>query len=109
MKTVNVPVKSNKEDLGSVNVNEFETLEEAVVFFQKEAGEGAAEGAGAIEALKLLNAQYKAGVTNAYRVSKTRTASPITLLKAKLKTADKSMQEKFAAFLESVGLPSDLD
>jgi hypothetical protein len=112
MKLVSVSVKSNKEDLGNVDVQTFDNIQEAVDFFQAEIVKSDPEAkadAGAVAALALINSQYKANVTNAYRVSKTRTTSPITALREKIKTADKSTKDKIAAFLESLDLPSNLE
>jgi hypothetical protein len=109
MKIVETEVNSNKVLLGKVNVEEFETIQEAADFFQKEAGKDASESAGASEILKMVNAQYKANVTNAFRVANTRTEKPMTALRNKIKTGDAATKMKIAAFLESLGLPSNLD
>jgi len=109
MKIVETEVNSNKVLLGKVNVENFETIQEAVDFFQKDAGEGAGDGAGAKEALKLINAQYNAKVTNAFRVANTKTEKPLTALRNKIKTGDAATKMKIAAFLESLNLPSNLD
>src|SRR5512139_720588 len=105
MKKLEVEVKSNKENLGSVDVEQFENIQEAIDFFQKEAGAEAKPDAGTVAALALINAQYKANVTNAYRVSKTRTVTPMTALKDKI-SKDPEARKKFEALLASFDIPA---
>jgi hypothetical protein len=105
MKIVETEVKSNKENLGIVPVETFDTYDEACSFFSKDAPEGKS---GADIALGMINAQHKANVTNAFRVSKTRGVSPMTALKEKVKS-DPGAKAQLEALLAALGLPSKLD
>ena len=114
MKTVEVGVRSNKEDLGSVNVEQFDSLAEAADFYQAEAVKSqteekpAADNAGELRALELINQQHKANVTNAYRASKTRSQSPITILRNAL-ASKPELKNDLEALLKAHDLPTNLD
>jgi hypothetical protein len=107
MKKVEIEVKSNKENLGNVDVEQFESIEEAVAFLAKDANAEKGE-TGESVALGLINSQYKANVTNAFRVSKTRGVSPMTALREKIKS-DPNAKAQLEALLVALNLPSKLD
>jgi hypothetical protein len=104
MKSTEITVKSNKEDLGNVDVEVFESYAEAVEFFGKEPPEGKT---GSDVVLAMINAQHKADVTNAFRVSKTRGVKPMTALREKVKS-DPAAKAKLEELLAALGLPSNL-
>lgn len=111
----NVEVKSKDTTVGTVNVQKFETLQEAVDFFQAEEIEEAKSAKrepnpnyGVTETLSLINSQHRANVTNAERVAKTRGVSPMKALRDKIK-ADPNAKAKLEALLLSLDLPANLN
>ena len=106
MKQTTVEVRSNKVKLGEIDVPTFESLTEAVAFFQKEAGAEAKEDAGEQAALALLNSQYKSNLSNAFRVSKTRTKSSISLLREAAKS-NPNAKAKIQDLLKDLGYDVD--
>jgi hypothetical protein len=114
MKTQNVEVTSKDTTLGTINVEEFEAVAEAVDFFQKQADAEAKESkrepkadAGNIKVLGLINSQHRANITNAERVRLTRGVSPMKALRDKVKS-DPNAKAQLEALLLSLGLPSNL-
>lgn len=110
MKTINVEVSSKDTVLGTINVQEFESIAEAVSFFDaaiKATGEKTDE-TGEIKALGLINSQHRANVTNGERVRLTRGVSPMKALRDKVKT-DPAARAALEQLLLSLGLPAKLD
>jgi hypothetical protein len=115
MKLLNVSVKSKDTDLGNCNVQEFETVAEAVEFFQAQEVSAAAEqkrdakdGFGTTRVLDLINSQHRANICNAFRVSKTRGENPITALKAAMKD-NPDVKNSLMALLSQYGITGKLD
>jgi hypothetical protein len=110
MKILNVEVKSKDQVLGTINVQEFDDLEEAVSFFvaaETEGDDAAKSSAGYKKALGLINAQHRANVTNAERVRLTRGVSPITALRDAIKT-NPAIKASLEALLAQYNLPTNL-
>jgi len=115
MKTINVEVSSKDTVLGTINVEEFESYNEAVEFFQAQEVKDAAEGKreaesdfGSKKALGLINSQHRANVTNGERVRLTRGVSPIKALRDKIKS-DPQAKAALEALLLQFNLPAKLD
>ncbi len=103
MKTINVEVSSKDTVLGTINVEEFESVSEAVQYFEsKEAGKGEEK------ALGLINSQHRANVTNGERVRLTRGVSPMKALRDKIKS-DPAAKAALEALLLQFNLPAKLD
>ena len=88
MKTINVEVSSKDTVLGTINVQEFESIEEAVKFFDEQLEDK--EKTGTEKVLTLINSQHRANVTNAERVRLTRGVSPMKALREKVKSDPKA-------------------
>jgi len=115
MEVLNVEVKSKGQVLGTVNVEEFASVDEAIAFFQKEEEESAAKAerspnpnVGGSSVLQLINSQHRANITNSERTRLGRGPNPVKMLRDRLKK-DPGVAQKFQEFLASIGLPSDLD
>ena len=83
MKTVTLAVNSGGMSVGTADVEVFESVEEAIAFFDTED-----------DVLKLINDQHKANVLNKARTSATKNAVKNAMAEAKAKV--KAMEELVA-------------
>lgn len=89
MKTVEVEVRSMKKVLGSVKVEQCESLEEAIKASSK------------ATVLSIYNKAVAAKVTNDYRTEKTKTSSPLAQLAKAMKT-NPDVKAQIASILENL-------
>lgn len=115
MKVENVSVKSKDVDLGTCNVEVFESYDEAVSYFEAKEAAAAAEqkrepkaGYGKERVMELMNSQHRANICNAFRVAKTRGENPITALKNAMKD-NPQLKESLSALLAQYGLPGNIN
>lgn len=92
MQTETVEVKSKGEIVDTIEISQFDSIDEAL---QELGGEE--------KVLELVNRQYKSDLTNAARSAKTRSASPLTVLKRKAE-ADPAARDKINAVLAELGI-----
>jgi hypothetical protein len=108
MKINSTEVKSDNKLLATIDVEEFESIQESVDFYNTKLEGTDDAGKGAEQVLGLINAQHKARVTNAVRVEKTREVNPITSLKQKIK-ADPAARARLQALLSEFGISGELN
>jgi len=90
MKKITKEVKSKGEVLGTVEIEVFESLEEAGKFFGPE------------KAVALINSQHASNKMNEFRASKTRPRSAIAQL-ARLAKQNPELEAKIEALIKKVG------
>jgi hypothetical protein len=99
-----VEVKSDNKLLATIDIEKFDTIDEAVSHYESKGDE---PGQGEPAFLGFINAQHKASVSNAKRVELTKEVSPISALKAKIKS-DPTAKAKLAALLQEFGIGGEL-
>jgi len=96
---ISVEVKSKKQVLGTVDVEQFRDVNSAIRFFDEKT-----KNRGAEVVLGMINASYRVKQTNDFRNAKTKKVSPLTILRKKLKGGDEEAQAKFRALCEELGI-----
>lgn len=96
MQTETIEVKSKGEVVDTIEVNQFDSMDEAL----QELGDEN-------KVLDLINRQYKSDLTNAARSAKTRSASPLTVLKRKA-DSDPETKAKLNSILAELGIEGQL-
>jgi len=99
----NQAVRSGKEVVDTIDIEQFEDIPAAVEFFTVTDENDEVVTAGEDGVLSLVNQQHKANSMNAARAAKTRSASPINALRSKAK-ADPATRAKLNALLLELGL-----
>lgn len=96
-----VEVKSGDKVVANIKIEKFDTISEAVKFYNDKFANTEDAGKGEETVLALINAQHKAKTANAKRVEMTKEVSPLTTLKARIKSdpnAKKRLEELLAEF-----------
>jgi len=96
---ISVEVKSKKQVLGTVDVEQFRDVNSAIRFFDEKT-----KNHGAEVVLGMINASHRVKQTNDFRNEKTKKVSPLTILRKKLKGGDEEAQAKFRALCEELGI-----
>lgn len=97
-RTIEVEVKSDKKLLTKINVEQFDSIAEAIAFLN-----GETEGKGEEEVLRMINVTFRTGKTNAERVRLTRGVSPMKALKERVK-ADPKAKSMLESLLAEFGI-----